>query len=105
MRSGLIMADEFVTKLFDQVDEAITVIETVKKIPDFNANLSVELAMSCASMHGFASDQRKDDGYLCEDEEPVSVALSEMFVELHITSDSNVFCFSCLRGLLEKITA
>ena len=58
MRSGLIMADEFVNKLFDQVDEAITVIETVKKIPDFNANLSVELAMSCAKMHGFASDRR-----------------------------------------------
>ncbi len=72
MRSGLLIADEFVNKLFSQVDEAITVIETVKKIPDFNANLSVELAMSCAGMQNFASDPREDEKYLSEDDEPVS---------------------------------
>ena len=54
------------------VDEAITVIETVKKIPDFNANLSVELAFSCASMKAFTSDPRADERYLESDVEPVS---------------------------------
>ena len=64
MRSGVYMADFYVKSLMDKVDEAITVIETVKKIPDYNSNLSVELAMTCASMQGFASDPRLDEKYL-----------------------------------------
>ena len=48
LQHSMVMADEFVQQLCGKIDEAITVIETVKKIPDFNANLSVELAVSCS---------------------------------------------------------
>ena len=69
---GFFLADEYANKIQSMVDEAITVIETVKKIPDFNANLSVELAYSCATMKAFMSDPRADERYLVSDEEPVS---------------------------------
>ena len=42
MSSGLLMADEFIEKIFGKVDGIITVNETVKKLPDYNANLTVE---------------------------------------------------------------
>ena len=70
--TGFFLADQYAKKIQSMVDEAITVIETVKKIPDFNANLSVELAFSCASMKAFTSDPRADERYLETDEEPVS---------------------------------
>ena len=70
--AGFFVADEYANKIMSMVDEAITVIETVKKIPDFNANLSVELAYTCASMKAFTSDPRVDEHYLESDEEPVS---------------------------------
>ena len=70
--NGLLIADQLVGCLWDKIDEAITVIETVKKIPEFNANLSVEYALTCASMRAFTTDPRVDDEYLVNDEEPVS---------------------------------
>ena len=77
--AGFELADEYAKKIQSMVDEAITVIETVKKIPDFNANLSVELAISCAFMRAFTSDPRADEGYLDSDEEPVSDAFRKAF--------------------------
>ena len=81
--AGLELADEYAKKIQSMVDEAITVIETVKKIPDFNANLSVELAFSCASMKVLTCDPRLDDAFLDSDEEPVSdtfIGISTYFV-------------------------
>lgn len=72
------------------VDEAITVIETVKKIPDFNANLSVELALSCTSMIAFTSDPRADELHLECDEEPVSDKNRDAF---HINLFSLIYFF------------
>ena len=82
--AGFELADEYATKIQSMVDEAITVIETVKKIPDFNANLSVELAFSCASMKAFTSDPRVDERYLDLDEEPVSDNHKEEFLRYSI---------------------
>ena len=45
LQNGLTMADEFVGQLMDKVDEAMTVIETVKKIPEYNADLTVMMAV------------------------------------------------------------
>ena len=48
---AFLLSESMVNKyIWSKVDEAITVMETVKKIPEFNANLSVEYAMCCASM-------------------------------------------------------
>ena len=77
--AGFELADEYAKKIQGMVDEAITVIETVKKIPDFNANLSVELALSCASLRAITSDPRADELHLECDEEPVSDKHIEAF--------------------------
>lgn len=45
----------------DRVYEATTVIETVKKIPEYNANLTVEMAMRTAKLKVLSSDPRADD--------------------------------------------
>ena len=42
LSSGPLMADEMLGKLLGNVDHIITVNETVKKLPDYNANLTVE---------------------------------------------------------------
>ena len=36
------MADEVIRKALAKLDHIITVNETVKKLPDYNANLTVE---------------------------------------------------------------
>lgn len=54
------------------MDESITITETVKKIPEYNACLTVEEAICCLELRQNFYDQRKDDCYLLEDEEPVS---------------------------------
>ena len=68
------MSDNMVKYLWNKIDEAITVIETVKKIQEYNANVSVEYALSCASMRTLIYDPRIDDKYLVKDEEPVSIS-------------------------------
>ena len=71
--NGILMANKIVDCLWDRIGEAITVIETVKKIPEYNANVSVEYALTCANMKVIETDPRLDDCYLVNDEEPVSV--------------------------------
>ena len=79
LTSGLLIADKLVCYLWDKIDEAITVIETVKLIPEYNANLSVEYALTCANMRAFTTDLRLDDIYLVkDDEEPVSITLEKV---------------------------
>ena len=69
---GAVMAEEFIDSLFSKVDEAITVIETVKKIPDYNADYSVEQAVMTARMKVLTPDYKEDDQFLLQDQEPVS---------------------------------
>ena len=61
LANSLLMADEFVNDLQKKVFETITVIETVKKIPDYNANLAVEQSFSCVWMQSFQHDDKADD--------------------------------------------
>ena len=42
---GFLIASSMVYHMIDKYEEGITVIETLKKIPEFNANLSVEYAL------------------------------------------------------------
>lgn len=58
------MAKEFVGNIVDRVDEAMTVIETVKKIPEYNADLTVMMAMRTAKLKVLYSDPRCDDWFL-----------------------------------------
>ena len=62
------MADDFVTKVMDRVDEALTVIETVKKIPEYNSDLTVEMAMRTARLKVVLYDPKVDDHYIMEEE-------------------------------------
>ena len=75
LHQGMVVADEFVTKVMDRVDEALTVIETVKKIPEYNADLTVEMAMRTARLKVVLYDPRCDDVHIKEEEvEPVPLS-------------------------------
>lgn len=69
--SGSTMIDSFqigeqmAQSIMKQVSEAIVVMETVKKIPDYNACLCVEQAFQCAVMKTLDYDPRTDDVHLC----------------------------------------
>ena len=99
---SLQIGDEYAHKIWSMVDEAITVMETVKKIPDFNADLSVELAYSCASMKAFTSDPRADERYLEKDEEPVSAAHNITLSHPFPCFTSNLCCASALEITIER---
>ena len=42
---SILIANSMVDYMIEKYEEGITVIETLKKIPEFNANLSVEYAL------------------------------------------------------------
>ncbi len=44
------------------------IMETVKKIPTYNTNMTVELAFSCAWMKSLMPDPRIDEGDLLEED-------------------------------------
>jgi hypothetical protein len=50
LNNGLLIGDKMAIEITKKVLDAITVIETVKKIPQYNANMSLELAFSCVWM-------------------------------------------------------
>ena len=50
------VASEVVGAIMENVDEAITVIETTQIIPDYNASLTVEQAMRTARLRIIPSD-------------------------------------------------
>ena len=67
------MADEFIGKILANVDQIITVNETVKKLPDYNANLTVEEILWSSALRLIWPDNRVDEKYIIEeDAEPVS---------------------------------
>ena len=67
------VGDSMVEKIVGNVYEQIMVMETVKKIPDYNTNMTVELAFQCAWMKSLMPDPKEDDGVLLEeDDEPKS---------------------------------
>ena len=70
--NALLVATDAVTYLKARLKDAIDTIETLKKAPDYNTNMTVELAFSCAWMQSFRPDCRQDDPYLEQDTEPVS---------------------------------
>ena len=42
---SILIVNSMVDYMIEKYEEGITVIETLKKIPEFNANLSVEYAL------------------------------------------------------------
>ena len=68
-KQAFIMANEFVNKIIERVDEAVTVMETTTIIPDYNANLAVMLAMTTASLKVLTADARVDDQLIAVDDE------------------------------------
>ena len=60
------MADEVIVKMFKNIDQIITVNETIKKLPDYNANLTVEEIFWSASMRLIWPDNREDEQYIIE---------------------------------------
>ena len=74
---SILIANSMVDYMIEKYEEGITVIETLKKIPEFNANLSVEYALQCAQMRTLSTDPRIDDIYLARDDEPVSSIVSK----------------------------
>ena len=71
--SAPLLADEFMEKVFEQVGQIITVNETIKKLPDYNANKTVEEILWSSALRLIWPDPRVDEKYIIEpDEEPVS---------------------------------
>ena len=48
-------------KIITGVEEAITVMETVKKMPDYNVLLTIEMALQTSKLRELYSDPRLDD--------------------------------------------
>ena len=73
LSTGPLLADEFIGKVLTQVDQIITVNETIKKLPDYNANYTVEEILWSSALRLIWPDARVDEKYIIEpDEEPVS---------------------------------
>ena len=68
----MVIADDVVAKIMSRVNQSLTVIETVKKIPEYNADLTVMMALRTSRLKTIYSDPRSDDTYLNSsgDEEP-----------------------------------
>jgi len=56
--------------LLDKVDKAITVIETLKKVPEYNVELAVLQSFSCTRIKALEADPRIDDWALELENEP-----------------------------------
>ena len=70
-------------QLMDQVDEAMTVIETMKKIPEYNADLTVMMATHTARLKVLISDPRCDDIHLVDKDagEPIPITIDNYMKE------------------------
>ena len=51
--NGAILADECIESVFRNINHHIYITETLKKMPDYNSNVAVELAVICAKMKIF----------------------------------------------------
>jgi hypothetical protein len=66
-------ADLAIDHLMDEVGKKISVIEALKKVPEYNIHYSVELSLIVNKMKIFTKDDRLDEQFLTADaEEPVS---------------------------------
>ena len=81
LMTGTIVADKMVDVLFERVDEALTVIETMKKIPDYQAELAIELSFQCHRIKALSADPRVDDWALGNEEEPKSLTMDNCMTE------------------------
>ena len=77
------VASEVVGAIMENVDEAITVIETTQIIPDYNANLTVEQAMRTARLRILPHDYRVDDQFITDEDlvEPFSTTIDNYMKE------------------------
>ena len=69
---GIELAGGAISKVIDQVNERIWVKETLKKANDYHANACVERSLMINEMKLAMKDEKEDDKYLVQDEEPVS---------------------------------
>ncbi len=81
LMTGAVVADKIVDVLFEKVDEALTVIETMKKIPDYQAELAIELSFQCHRIKALSADPRVDDWALGNEEEPKSLNMDNCMTE------------------------
>ena len=74
LHQGLVVAEGLTSTILAKLDQAITVIETCKKIPDFNTDLSIAMALRTARLKVLSYDPRVDDVHLASEEvEPTSI--------------------------------
>ena len=73
--SGIELAGGAIGKILDQVNERIWVKETLKKANDYEANACVERSLMINEMKRAMKDEKEDDKYLGQEEEPVSTHL------------------------------
>ena len=64
MVHGQLFADDFVEGMLQTIDERIETAETLKKIPDFNADFAVEQCFQVAFIQVQVPDKKTDDCYL-----------------------------------------
>ena len=64
-----------ISKVMGQVNEKIWVKETLKKANDYHAHACVERSLMINEMKLAMKDEREDDKYLVQEEEPVSTHL------------------------------
>ncbi len=79
--TGAVVADKIVDVIFEKVDEELTVIETMKKIPDYQAELAIELSFQCHRIKALSADPRVDDWALGNEEEPQSLPMDNCMAE------------------------
>lgn len=68
LHQGLVIAEEFTSQLLYRINETIIIKETVKKIPDYNADLVIMMAMKTTQFKTLTSDPRIDDKYIFGEE-------------------------------------
>ena len=64
LHQGLVIAEDFTSQIVNKLEQAITVLETVKKIPDYNADLCIMQIMKTAQLKTLTYDRRNDDKYI-----------------------------------------
>ena len=69
---GMELAGFTINKMIDAVNHRIWMKETLKKTNDYHANFCVERTLMIAWMKFALKDEKEDDCYIKEDEEPVS---------------------------------
>ena len=69
------LAGGAISTILDRVNERIWVKETLKKAHDYHANACVERSLMINELKLAMKDEKDDDKYLVQEEEPVSTHL------------------------------